>query len=159
MSRTASRHPWRIKLFSLGVLFLGGGLNLLRAAWAWRQAQALSDLSFSPAMPMSLLTGTSFVWGVLLGLCGLGLWLLRSWGRQGTLIAVTLYHAHIWLNHLLFDRSDYASQVWPFALVHTLGTLFLVWGFLFWPSIRRLYESQSVSTKSTIEKGNLKSES
>jgi uncharacterized membrane protein (DUF2068 family) len=127
-------------LFSLAVLLLGSGLNLLRAAWAWRQAHALADLPTS--MPMALLAGTSLAWGILFGACSLGLWRLRPWGRWGTLVAVTLFHGHIWLNHVLFDRSDYARQVWPFAIVHTLVTLFVVWAFLYWPAIRRLYSEQ-----------------
>jgi hypothetical protein len=134
-----SKRPWRVMLFSLGVSSLGGGLNLLRAAWAWRQARALTSLP-STSMPMPLLAGTSLAWGFVFGLCGLGLWRLRPWGRGGTLAAVTLFHAHVWLNHLLFDRSDYARQVWPFAVAHTLVALLVVWGFLYWPAVRRLYE-------------------
>jgi hypothetical protein len=131
-----------VTLFSLGVLLLGGGLNLARAAWAWRQAAALTELPASTSMPMALLGGTSLVWGVVFVACSLGLWRLRPWGRTGTLVAVTLFHVHIWLNHAVFDRSDYARQVWPFAVVHTLATLLFVWGVLYWPSIRRLYDEQ-----------------
>jgi hypothetical protein len=90
-------------------------------------------------MPMALLACTSLAWGIVFGLCSLGLWRLRPWGRRGALAAVSLFHAHIWLNHLLFDRSDYARQVWPFAVAHTLAALLLVWGFLYWPAVRRLY--------------------
>jgi len=43
---------------------------------------------------------------------------------------------------LLFDRSDYAPQVWPLAVVHTLLTLLVVWGFLYWPAVRRLYDRE-----------------
>jgi hypothetical protein len=121
------------------VLLLGSGPNLVRAVLAWRQEQVLAELSTSTSMPMNLLAGTSLVWGIVFAVCGLGLWRLRSWGRKGMLMAVTLYHAHIWVNHIVFDRSDYARQVWPSAIAHTLVTLFLVWGFLYWPSIRRLY--------------------
>jgi hypothetical protein len=131
--------PRRVTLFSLGVLVLGGGLNLLRAGWAWWQSQALADLVTPTAMPMGLLASTSLAWGLVFGLCGLGLWRLRPWGRKGALAAVSLFHAHVWLNHLLFDRSDYARQVWPFALAHTLAALLVVWGFLYWPAVRRLY--------------------
>jgi hypothetical protein len=137
---TDSPHrPWRVTLFSLAVLLLGCGLNLLRAAWAWRQARALADLPTPTSMPMALLACTSLAWGIVFGLCSLGLWRLRPWGRRGALAAVSLFHAHIWLNHLLFDRSDYARQVWPFAVAHTLAALLLVWGFLYWPAVRRLY--------------------
>ncbi len=135
-----SARPWRVKLFILAVLLLGSGLNLLRAAWAWRQSQALADLASPTSMPMALLAATSLAWGITFSLCALGLWRLRPWGRRATLAAVSLFHAHIWLNHLLFDRSDYARQVRPFAIAHTLAALLVVWGFLYWPVVRRLYD-------------------
>lgn len=134
--------PRSVTLFSLGVLLLGGGLNLARAAWAWRQADALTELPASTSMPMALLGATSLVWGVVFVACSLGLWRLRPRARTGTLVAVTLFHVHIWLNHAVFDRSDYARQVWPFAVLHTLAALFFVWGFLYRSSIRRLYAEQ-----------------
>lgn len=135
--RERTKRPRCVTLFSLAVLLLGSGLNLLRAAWAWRQVDALADLPTS--MPLALLAGTSLAWSIIFVACSLGLWRLRPWGRRGTLVTVTLFHGHIWLNHVLFDRSDYARQVWPFAIVHTLATLFVVWAFLYWPAIRRLY--------------------
>ncbi len=133
-SLTRSKRPWRVTLFSLAVLALGGGINLSRAAWAWR-----TDLPVSTSMPMAWLAVTSLAWGVVLSACSVGLWRLRPWGRRGMLAAVSLYQVHIWINHLLFDRSDYAPQVWPLAVVHTLLTLLVVWGFLYWPAVRRLY--------------------
>jgi hypothetical protein len=136
------KRPRRVTIFSLLVLLLGSGLNLARAVWALRQADALADISLSTTLPMPLLAATSLVWSVVFGVCCVGLWRLRPWGRTGTLAAVTLFHGHIWLNHILFDRSTYARQVWPFAIVHTLAALFVVWGFLKWPSIRRAYDEQ-----------------
>jgi hypothetical protein len=65
----------------------------------------------------------------------------------GTLVATTLFHAHIWFNHIVFDRSDYARQIWPFAIFHTLVVLIAVWGFLNWVSIRRLYRKRVSNTK------------
>lgn len=129
-------------MFSLLVLLLGSGLNLARATWALGQTSALAELSLSTSMPMSYLFGTSLVWSLVFGGCSFGLWRLQSWGRIGTLVAVTLYQGHIWLNHIVFDRSDYARQVWPFAIVHTLVVLGAVWGFLNWPTIRDLYEER-----------------
>lgn len=142
LSSAHPKRPRRVTLFSLAVLLLGSGLNLARAAWAWQRTGTLNSLPAPTSMPMALLAGTSLVWGLVFFVCGLGLWRLRPWGRTFTLSAVTLFHTHIWLNHVLFDRSDYARQVQPFAVVHTLVTLFVVWGFLYWPSVRRLYEKQ-----------------
>jgi len=136
-SRTHSGRPRRVKLFSLAVLCFGGGLNLVRAVLAWLRVDSLIDLPTT--MPMALLAGTSLAWAIVFGACSLGLWRLRPWGHRGTGVAVTLFHGHIWINHFLFDRSPYARQVWPFALLHTLVTLIVVWGFLYWPAVRRLY--------------------
>jgi hypothetical protein len=90
-------------------------------------------------MPKDYLFATSLVWFLVFGGCGVGLWQMRPWGRTATLMAVTIYHAHIWFNHVFFDRSDYAYRVWPFAIVNSLVVLTVVWGFLYWPSIRRAY--------------------
>jgi uncharacterized membrane protein (DUF2068 family) len=146
----SQKHPpgfWRVTLFGLAVLLLGSGLNLLRAVWAWGQARALADLS--PSMPMPLLAGASLVWSVVFALCAVGLWRRRPWGRVGTLVAVTAYHGYVWVNHIAFDRSDYARQVWPFAIVHTLLTLLIVWGFLNLPMLRRIYEGEKHENKKT----------
>jgi uncharacterized membrane protein (DUF2068 family) len=132
------KRPWSVTIFSLLVLLLGSGVNLARAVWALRQASALADLSLSTSMPMSWLAATSLVWGLAFAICGCGLWRLRPWGRTATLVLVTLYHFNIWLNHVLFDRSDYARQVWPFSISNSLVALVMVWGFLNWRSIRRL---------------------
>ena len=133
------KRPWRVTLFSLLVLLLGSGLNVARAVSALYQANALAYLPQATAMPMTLLFGTSLVWGIVFGVCSLGLWKLRLWGRVGTLVATTLFHTHVWFNHIVFDRSGYARQVWPFAIVHTLVVLIIVWGFLNRASIRHLY--------------------
>ena len=141
-SNPRPKRPRRVTLFSLLVLLLGSGLSLARAGWALRQASALADVPLSTSMPMALLSITSFLWGLVFAVCSVGLWRLRSWGRMATLVAATLFHVHVWINHIVFDRSDYARQVWPFAIVHTLAALAVVWGFLNWPSIRRLYSEE-----------------
>jgi hypothetical protein len=129
-------------MFSLLVLLLGSGLNLARAAWVLGQTKSLADLSLSTSMPMGYLFGTSLVWGLVFGGCSFALWRLWRRGRIGTLLAATLFHAHIWFNHIVFDRSDYARQVWPFAIAHSLVALGIVWGFLNWPTIRHLYDGR-----------------
>lgn len=136
------KRPWSVTIFSLLVLLLGSALNLARSFWALRQADALADVPLSTSMPMAWLAGLSLFWGLAFGICSFGLWRLRTWGRTGTLIAATLFHVNIWFNHILFDRSEYARQEWPFAIGHTLVVLVGVWGFLNWPSIRRLFDEQ-----------------
>jgi uncharacterized membrane protein (DUF2068 family) len=137
---TKHKRPRSVTIFSLVVLLLGSGLNLTRAVWALRQANALTDLPQSTSMPMTWLSVTSLVWGLAFAICGFGLWRLRPWGRVATLVVVTLYHVNVWFNHIVFDRSDFARQVWPFAIVNSLVVLIVVWFFLSWPTVRRLYE-------------------
>jgi hypothetical protein len=50
----------------------------------------------------------------------------------------TLYQAHIWLNHLLFDASDYARQTRPRDLALSALFLAVVWGTLHLPGVRRI---------------------
>jgi uncharacterized membrane protein (DUF2068 family) len=133
------KRPWSVTIFSLLVLLLGSGLSLARTVWALRQANALADLPLSTSMPMGLLAATSLTWGVAFAICSYGLWRLCSWARIATLVVVTLYHVNIWFNHIVFDRSDYARQVLPFATVNSVVVLAAVWVFLNWPSIRPLY--------------------
>jgi hypothetical protein len=144
------KRPRSVTIFSLLVLLLGSALNLARAVWAFRQADALAEVPLSTSMPMAWLAAMSLVWAIAFVLCSVGLWGLRPWGRTGTLFTVTLYHVNIWFNHVVFDRSQYAKQEWPFALGHTLVVLIAVWGFLNWPSIRRLFSEQK-TTESTGE--------
>jgi hypothetical protein len=150
--RLISRRSRRVTIFTLLVLLLGSGVNLARAAWTLAQADALAVLSLSTSMPMSYLFGISLAWCLVFGLCSFGLWRLRSWGRTVTLVSVTLYHGHVWFNHILFDRSDYARQVWPFAIAHTAVVLSLVWGFLNWPSMRQVFEEPDGPAPLGVEK-------
>jgi hypothetical protein len=136
------KRPRRVTLFSMLVLLFGSGLNLVRAIWAWGEASAFAEMSVSTALPMEWLAALSLIWSVVFALCAIGLWRLQAWGWFLTLAAVSMFHAHIWLNHFLFDRSFYARQLWPFALAHTAVVLLGAWGVLMWPSVRRLYHGQ-----------------
>lgn len=131
-----------VTLFSLTVLLLGTGVNILRAVGAWHSLWRLESLPWSLSMPMVLLAGTSLVWVMVFAIVSWGLWRRRTWGRLATLSAVILYHGHIWLNHFLFDRSSYARQTWSLAVIDTGLTLLLVCGFLYWLSIRTRQECQ-----------------
>jgi hypothetical protein len=66
----------------------------------------------------------------------------RPWGRWSTLTAVTLYEAHVWVNHLLFDASDHARQAWPWDALMTVLVLTLVWGSLSLGSVRKTFEKE-----------------
>ena len=126
-------------LISLLVLALGLG-NLGRAGVAVRYNALLPD----PPMTVSLgyLAAMGGFWGVTLTACAVGLVRFRPWARWSTLAAVTLYQVHVWINHLLFDASDYARQTRPWDALVTLVLLALVWGSLSPRSVRKTFERE-----------------
>jgi hypothetical protein len=107
------------------LLFLALG-NLGRGVMALHIRAALPSLPLT--VPLEYLAAMGFFWAAAFAACVVGLWRLSPWGRRVTPIAVTLYQAHVWLNHLCFDASDYARQTRPFDLLMTLLCLALVWG-------------------------------
>ncbi len=127
---------WWIVNVVLLLVLVGLG-NLGRAAMALYYARVLPDLPLT--VPWIYLVGTGGFWGIALMTCAVGLYWRRPWSRVATLVVATLYQAHVWLNHLLFDASDYALQTWPRDLVLSLLFLFIVWGALCLPSIRRFF--------------------
>ncbi|MCX7854821.1 MAG: hypothetical protein N2556_02395 [Anaerolineae bacterium] len=114
-----------------GILLIAAvGLgNLGRAAMAIYYARALPDLPLT--VPWAYLAGMGIFWGIALKTCAVGLQLRRRWSQWATLAVATLYQAHVWLNHLLFDASDYARQTWPRDLVLSVLFLVIVWALFF----------------------------
>jgi hypothetical protein len=72
--------------------------------------------------------------------CAVGLVRFQPWGRWGTVAAASLYEAHAWVNHLLFDASEYALQTRSRDLALTAVFLALVWGLLNCPSVREVFK-------------------
>ncbi len=109
-------------------------------------AQAVTQWSYYSTLPLRIplvwLIGGKLVWGIVFGITAWGVWRLRPWGRKLLLTSLTLYQAHIWLNHILFDVSEYSRQVWPFEAGISLITLAVVWGLVGLPSLRRSYANQ-----------------
>ncbi len=115
----------------LGLMGLG---NLGRAVMALRYARILPDLPLT--VPWAYLAGVGIFWGIALTACAGGLYLRRPWSHWATLAVATLYQAHVWLNHLLFDASDYARQTRLRDLALSGLFLVIVWAILF-PRRRR----------------------
>lgn len=103
--------------------------NLGRAVMALHYARVLPDLPLT--VPWAYLAGMGIFWGIALMVCAVGLHLRRSWGRWATIAVATLYQAHVWLNHLLFDASDYARQTRPRDLVLSVLFLIVLWALFF----------------------------
>lgn len=123
----------------LSVLPLALGLgNLARAVLALRYDAILPNLPMR--VGLVYLAAMGGFWGLIFVVCAAGLARFHHWSRWATLAAATLYQAHIWLNHFLFDANDYARQVWPRDAVLTLLLLVSIWGPLNWPSIRKVFQ-------------------
>ena len=134
--RLTPSQKW-VTTLSLLMLVLGLG-NLGRAGVALRYAALLPDLPMT--VTWTYLAAMGGFWGVILTACAVGLLRFRPWGRWSTLAATTLYEAHVWANHLLFDASDYTRQTRPWNLALTFFLLALIWGLLNWPSIRKEFK-------------------
>jgi len=114
-----------------------GLANLGRAGLALRYAALLPDLPMT--VSWAYLAAMGGFWGPVFISCAVGLMRFRRWGRWSTLAAATLYQAHVWVNHLLFDASDYALQTRPRDMLLTALFLTIVWGLLNWPGMRRVF--------------------
>ena len=127
-------------VIALGLLVLALGLgNLVRTAMAWHYDALLPDLSLT--VPLTYLAAMGGFWGLVFLVCAVGLMRFRPWGRWSTLAAVTLYEVHVWINHLLFDASDYARQTRPRDLLLTLLLLAIIWESLSLRYVRKVLKS------------------
>ena len=125
----------------LGLLMLVLGLaNLARAGMALRYAAHLPNLPMTVSWAYLAVMGAC--WGLVFVACAVGLVRFRPWGRWSTLAATTLYEAHVWVNHILFDASDYARQTRLCDLLLTFLLLALTWGLLSLHSVRKTFESE-----------------
>jgi hypothetical protein len=127
---------------ALAVLYLGV-VNLARVRLA------LDGPSFTRTLPLTMplpyLAAGALVWGLVFVTAAFGVWRLWAWARALLLGAIILYQFHVWANHLIFDTSLYARQVWPFEAGISAAWVAIVWGFMFLPGIRRLYHSSSAA--------------
>jgi len=129
-------------VIALGLLTLMLGLgNLGGALMALRYAASLPDLPLTASL--NYLAAMGGFWFVVFVVCAIGLVCFRVWGRRSALAAVTLYQTHVWINHFLFDASDYARQTRPRDLLLTLLLLALFWGSLSLRGIRRTFVKEN----------------
>jgi hypothetical protein len=135
LKQLTAAQKW-VVLLSILTIILGLG-NLGRAAMALLYSARLPDLPTTTSL--NYLAAVGGFWGVVFLVCTVGLSSFLSWGRWLTLAAVTLHQAHVWINRLLFDASDFARQTYPRDLVLTLILLGLFWGSLNLPQVRRVF--------------------
>lgn len=114
-------------MIALGLLALALGLgNVGRAVMALRYAARLPDLRIT--VSWGYLAAMGAFWGLAFIVCATALIFFRPWSRWLALVAVTLYEAHVWINHLVFDASDYAHQTRPRDAMLTVLLLGVFWG-------------------------------
>jgi hypothetical protein len=128
---------WVVVLTGLTLALAAG--NLGRAIVALRYAFILPELSTTA--PLGYFAALGGFWGAVFIACSVGLSRFRDWGRWSALAAAALYQANVWVNHILFDASDYARQVVPRNLVLTGILLLIFWGSLNLPAVRRAFRA------------------
>jgi hypothetical protein len=142
----------RLTLAQKAVLILSILIALLAVANLGRLVMAIYYAKRLPDLPMTLswtyLAVMGSVWFTVLGGCVGGLIYFQSWGRLATLVSVPVYQIHVWVNHLALDASERAGQLWPRDLACTALLLVIVWGVLWLPSVRRVFNPpvESVET-------------
>jgi hypothetical protein len=126
-----------IAAVALLLLLVGLG-NLGRAGVAMHYAARLTGLALSTSWTYLALSG--LLWG--LGLIGAAFCLTRQrrWARWLALAAATSFQAQRWVDHLLYDASDYARLAWPRDLLLTGLFLAAIWVVLWLPRVRSAFD-------------------
>jgi hypothetical protein len=133
-----TKRPVSVTLFSLLVLLL--------AAWnvfqVWSVVQRYDFMrSLNLTTPANLLIIMGVTWAIGFGLAAWGLWRLRSWGRTWMLIAIVAYQAQQWILRFTLVRSSDEVMRRPADLLLSLLSIAVVWGFLFNPKVRRIFQA------------------
>jgi len=135
--------PRSVTLLALLVLSLAS-FNLLSLTSGLRRYTVLRNLPLSlpPAVPIA----SAAIWMVVFALLAAGLWRLQHWARWGTLAAITLYLAQVWIELLVFGQSDYIRTSARFYVVLDGAILLYVWGTLLRPKVQRSF-SDSITDR------------
>lgn len=132
-----------IAVLALVMLALGLG-NLVRMVMALRYAAHLPKLQMTASWTYLAVMGG--LWCALFLVCMVALIRLWPWGRWTALAATTLYQAHVWANHFLFDVNARARQLWSRDAVLTLALLIFVWVVVNLPGVRREFRAEPKAT-------------
>src|SRR5512143_693887 len=130
------KRPFVVTLFSLLVLLLAAW-NAFQVWNAFQQYDFMRTLNLTTEADILIVIGLT--WTIGFGLAAWGLWRLRSWGRTWTLIAIVAYWIQHWIMRLSLMHSSDEVIRRPADAALSLLSIFVVWGFLFIPKIRRLY--------------------
>jgi len=132
------KRPFAVTLFSLLVLLLAVW-NVLQIFSVWQRYDLMRTLDLSTEANLLIVIGTT--WAIGFGLAAWGLWRLRAWGRTWMLIAIVVYQAQQWIMRFTLVRSSDEVMRRPADAFLSLLSIAVVWGFLFIPKIRRLFQA------------------
>jgi hypothetical protein len=133
------KRPFVVTLFSLLVLLLAVW-NVFQIISVWQRYDLMRTLNVTT--PANILIVMGLTWAIGFGLAAWGLWRMQSWGRTWTLIAIVAYQLQQWVMRLSLMRSSDEVIRRPADAFLALLSIAVVWGFLFIPSIRRLYHNE-----------------
>jgi hypothetical protein len=131
------KRPFVVTLFSLLVLLLAAW-NAFQVWSVFQQYDFMRTLNLTTEANILIVIGLT--WAIGFGLAAWGLWRMRSWGRTWMLIAIIVYQAQQWIMRLSLMRSSEEVIRRPADILLSLLSIAVVWGFLFIPKIRRLYQ-------------------
>jgi hypothetical protein len=132
------KRPFIVTLFSLVVL-LFAALNAYRVWRAFQSYELIRTLNVTTEANLLIIMGST--WAIGFGLAAWGLWRLRSWGRTWTLIAIVAFWIQEWIMRLSLMRSSDEVIRRPADLFLALLSIVVVWGLLFIPKIRRIFQA------------------
>lgn len=132
------KRPLSVTLFSLLVLLLAIW-NVFQIVSVTQRYDLMRALNLTIEANLLIVMGAT--WAIGFGLAAWGLWRLRSWGRTWMLIAIVAYQAQQWIMRLSLMRSSDEVMRRPADAFLSLLSIAVVWGFLFIPKIRRLFQA------------------
>ncbi|MCS7059684.1 MAG: hypothetical protein RMN25_00825 [Anaerolineae bacterium] len=94
--------------------------NAVRAALAVQQVVEWAELP--TALPPDYVAASGIVWSILFAVNALVAWLRPQRVVSISLIIMTLYQAHLWLNRLAFGRSSETAETLGFRAILTIAS-------------------------------------
>jgi hypothetical protein len=134
-----SPRPWLLWTLSL-IALLVAVINLRLALDQAINAGAYRALGV--AYPPLLRSALALAWGIGFAAVGIGLARRQPWARRGLLVLVSNYGAFgvLWL--VVYARSDFSRDRFPFQIAVTVGLIAAVAWITRWRRIRRAFKSE-----------------
>jgi hypothetical protein len=133
------RHPWLLWTLSL-ITLLVAAINLRLALNQTINAGEYRALGVS--YPPLLRSALALAWGIGFAAVGIGLARRQAWARRGLLVVVSNYGAFgvLWL--VVYARSDFSRNRFPFQIAVTAGLIAAVAWITRWRRVRQAFKSK-----------------